>query len=231
MKLKKILLVEDDFLNRRLTKKLLLENNYSVLEAQNADDTFSIIKSESVDFVILDINLGDDERDGISIAQEIKTKHQIPFTFLTAYDHSEIINKALDSNPSSFLTKPFKNTDLIAAIELGIRQYKKPTKATLFVKEDGYTFEILTDDICYLEANRNYLQVHTQNKIYSIRNTISNIIESLPANNFVQVHRAFIINKDKIDKLNKKKIIINNLEIPISKNYVEDYRQLYGEDI
>lgn len=231
MKLKNILLVEDDFLNRRLTKKLLLENNYSVLEAQNADDTFSIIKSESVDFVILDINLGDDERDGISIAQEIKTKHQIPFTFLTAYDHSEIINKALDSNPSSFLTKPFKNTDLIAAIELGIRQYKKPTKATLFVKEDGYTFEILTDDICYLEANRNYLQVHTQNKIYSIRNTISNIIESLPANTFVQVHRAFIINKDKIDKLNKKKIIINNLEIPISKNYVEDYRQLYGEDI
>lgn len=231
MKLKKILLVEDDFLNRRLTKKLLLENNYSVLEAQNADDAFSIIKSESVDFVILDINLGDDERDGISIAQEIKSKHQIPFTFLTAYDNSKIINKALDSNPNSFLTKPFKNTDLIAAIELGIRQYKKPTKATLFVKEDGYTFEILTDDICYLEANRNYLQVHTQNKIYSIRNTISNIIESLPANNFVQVHRAFIINKDKIDKLNKKKIIINNVEIPISKNYVEDYRQFYGEDI
>lgn len=231
MELKKILLIEDDFLNRRLTKKLLLENNYTVLEAQNADDTFAIINSEKIDFIVLDINLGDDERDGISIAQEIKSKHQIPFTYLTAYDHSEIINKALDSNPSSFLTKPFKNTDLIAAIELGIRQYKKNTRVTLFVKENGYTLEIPTDDICYLEANRNYLQVNTQRKIYSIRNTISNILETLPTKNFVQVHRAYIINKDKIDKLNKKKLVINNKEIPISKNYIEDLRLLFGAEI
>ena len=76
---KKILLVEDDFLNRRLSKKVLLENEYLVFEAKNTKEAIEIITKENIDLVILDINLGENEQDGIALAQRIKEKHTVPF--------------------------------------------------------------------------------------------------------------------------------------------------------
>ena len=64
MNLKTILIVEDDFLNRRLTKKVLQENGYQTLEAKNANEALAILNKELVDLAILDINLGDGEMDG-----------------------------------------------------------------------------------------------------------------------------------------------------------------------
>lgn len=73
MNSKVILIVEDDFLNRRLTKKILQENSYQVLEAKNADEALAILNKELVDLAVLDINLGDGEMDGISLGISFKT--------------------------------------------------------------------------------------------------------------------------------------------------------------
>ena len=119
---KTILLVEDDFLNRRHSKKTLKENNYNVLEAKNASEALDILKKESVDLAILDIHLGENEIDGITLGQQINDKFSVPFFYLTAYDNAEVIGKAISTLPYSYLTKPFKNADLIASVEIAIRQ-------------------------------------------------------------------------------------------------------------
>ncbi|MBA4851902.1 LytTR family DNA-binding domain-containing protein [Emticicia sp. BO119] len=214
-----ILIVEDDFLNRRLTKKILLENGYQVVEAKNASEAMTILNKESVDLAILDINLGDGEIDGISLGQLIQNKQKVPFIYLTAYENARIISEAVATSPYSYLTKPFKNSDLIASVELAIIKSAKEDrpKPAILVKDGEYKVELPLEEINYIESEGNYLLFHTDEKTYKSRSTISQIIETLPATKFIQTHRAFIVNKDKIDKYNSKSVILGNQEIPLSK--------------
>lgn len=224
-----ILLVEDDFLNRRLSKKALSENGYHILEAKNATEALMLLKKETVDFVILDINLGEFERDGISLGQEIRDKFRIPFVYLTAYDNTVIMSEAIETTPYSYITKPFKITDVIAAVELGIRQseHSRKRKPTIIIKEGDFNIELPIEAVCYIEANKNYLQLYTQEKMYKARSTIKQIMQQLPQSSFVQTHRAFVVNKNKIDKFNFKNLIVNSVEIPVSKKYIYDISQIY----
>lgn len=217
---KAILVVEDDFLNRRLTKKVLIENGYTVFEAKNARETIDILKKETIDLAILDINLGEGEIDGISLGQQIHEKFQIPFIYLTAYENPKIIYEAIATLPFSYLTKPFKNSDLIASVEISMikSSSQKKQKQSISVKDGEYKVDLPTEEIYYIESEGNYLLFHTEKKIYKSRSTISQIIESLSSNTFVQVHRAYIVNKNKIEKYNLKSVVVLNVKVPVSKN-------------
>ena len=226
MEQKAILLVEDDFLNRRLSKKALVENNYKVLEAKNAKEALEILKKETIDLAILDINLGENQQDGITFAQEIKDKYTIPFIYLTAYENPEIINKAVATKPYSYLTKPFKDVELIASIEIALKQSEQhhKFKPSVLVKDKEYTVELPFNKINFIESDGNYLLFHTDEKIYKSRSTIRQVLEILPESTFLQVHRAYVVNKTKVDKFNLKSLMIKEIEIPVSKNYANMYK-------
>lgn len=225
---KTILIVEDDFLNRRLSKKVLLENGYEVFEAKNTQQALEILKKEPITFVILDINLGENEKDGISLGQIIKDKFSIPFIYLTAYENPDIIGQAISTSPYSYLTKPFKNSDLIAAVEIAIRQSADLPKRKPFihVKDGEYTVELSVEKINFIESEGNYLLFYTNDKAYKMRSTIKNIISELSNSLFIQTHRAYIVNKTKIEKFNNKSLMIGDTTIPISENYLENIKQL-----
>ncbi len=231
MQTKSILLVEDDFLNRRLTKKVLSENNYHILEAKNAKEAFEILNREKVDLAILDINLGEDEQDGISLGQELEEKYAVPFIYLTAYDTADIVKKAVATTPHSFITKPFKNVDLLTTVELAIRQsaHKEKRKPSVSVKDGAYNVMLPLDDINHIESDGNYLLIHTDKKIYKSRSTIRQILEQLPEKLFIQTHRAFVVNKNKIDKFNIKSLVVNDKIIPVSRNYIERISNVFGK--
>lgn len=224
MKDRTILLVEDDFLNRRLSKKTLAENGYRVFEAKNARETLQLLTNEKVDLVILDINLGENEQDGISLGQIIKDQFSVQFIYLTAYENPEIINRAVLTAPYSYLTKPFKSVDLIALVDIAIRQSELQKKLTtkIMVKDQDYNIELTTDEINYVESEGNYILVHTDQKTYNMRSTIKNLVELLPSREFIQIHRAYVVNKSKVQKWNNKRIVINGIEIPVSKTYLEN---------
>lgn len=226
MSIKSILIVEDDFLNRRLLKKVLLENGYTVFEAKNAKEALEVLKKEVVIIIILDINLGEDERDGISLGQEIKDKFSIPFLYLTAYENPEIIGKAISTSPYSYLTKPFKNSDLIASVEIAIRQSSNLLKRKPFisVKDREYTIELDVEKINYIVSEGNYLLFHTDHKVYKSRSTIKNILNELSVSIFIQTHRAYVVNKNKIEKFSNKSLIIGSISIPVSENYLEQIK-------
>lgn len=170
MNSKVILIVEDDFLNRRLTKKILQENSYQVLEAKNADEALAIFNKELVDLAILDINLGDGEMDGISLGNLIQNKQKVPFIYLTAYENASIISEAIATSPYSYLTKPFKNSDLIASIELALIKSSKEDKPkpTILVKDGEYKVELLTEDINFINSEGNYLLFYTNEKYINL---------------------------------------------------------------
>lgn len=219
MNSKVILVVEDDFLNRRLTKKILQENGYQVLEAKNADAAMAILHKELVNLAILDINLGDGEMDGISLGQLIQNKQKVPFIYLTAYENAKVISEAIATSPYSYLTKPFKNSDLVASVELAIIKSANADrpKPSILVKDGEYKVELPLEDINYIESEGNYLLFHTDKNIYKSRSTISQILDLLPTTKFIQTHRAFVVNKDKIQKYSSKSVIVDDKEIPLSK--------------
>ncbi|MBL1408057.1 LytR/AlgR family response regulator transcription factor [Sphingobacterium faecale] len=224
MTTKTVLIVEDDFLNRRLVKKTLYDNGYDVLEAKNAAMALSMLSQYKVDFILLDINLGEGLADGISLGQEIIDQFAIPFLYLTAYDNRAVMEKAIATAPYGYITKPFKSMDLIAAVALGIRQSPRNVKSgpTIKVKHNEFMVDLPIGDIHYIEADRNYLLLNTPKEVYKIRSTIKQIMEHLPSAIFVQIHRAFIVNRKKIDKFNVRCVLVNNKEIPVSRKYVED---------
>lgn len=220
---KTILVVEDDFLNRRLSKKVLTENGFRVMEAKNSNEALELLRKESIDLVILDINLGEEEQDGIGLGHEIHDHHKIPFIYLTAYETTEIIDRAVATAPYSYLTKPFKNIDLIASVEVAIRQSASRVKheLTIQVKDEDYNVELVINEIDYIESDGNYLLFHTDGKTYRSRSTIKHIMETLPASTFIQTHRAFVVNKNKIEKYSAKSLIIKEAVIPVSKTYFD----------
>lgn len=226
--MKTILLVEDNFLNRRLSKKILTENGYFVFEAKNANEALDILKKESITLVILDINLGENEQNGISLGQKIKAQFPVPFIYLTAYENPEIIEKAVTTSPYSYLTKPFKNSDLIASIEIAIRKSANEPKLqpTVLLKDGDYNIRIPAENINYIESDGNYLLFHTDEKTYKIRYTIKKMLEELSDSLFVQIHRAYIVNKSKIKKFNSKSVMIGETAIPVSDNYFENLNEI-----
>lgn len=221
MEEKTILLIEDDFLNRRLTKKILIENNYRILEAKNAKETLEILKKESVTLAILDINLGENEQDGITLGKQIKDEFSVPFIYLTAYENQEVIGKAISTSPYSYLTKPFKSSDLIASVEITIRQTSnlQKHKPFILVKDGEYNVKLALDEIDYIESDGNYLLFYSGKKLYKLRSTIKKMVAELPASTFVQIHRAYIVNKNKVEKSSLKSVVICNKEISVSEGY------------
>lgn len=218
MEQKTILLVEDDFLNRRLTKKVLVENNCRVLEAKNAKEALGFLKTETVTCAILDIHLGENEQNGISLGRQISENFSVPFIYLTAYENPEVIGQAVATSPYSYLTKPFKNSDLIASLEIAVRKFqsKEQEKPSIVVKDGEYNVSLPLDKINYIESDRNYLLFHTDEKTYKTRSTIKKIMEELPDDVFVQTHRAYIVNKSKIEKYAAKSVVVNGHEVPVS---------------
>lgn len=219
---KTILLVEDDFLNRRLTKKILLKSGYLVLEAKNTSEALRIMAIENVDLVILDINLGEDKEEGITLGHTLKEQHQLPFIYLTAYANTHILSLASATKPYSYLTKPFKEIDLIASVEIAL-SHERTTPQSLIssisVKHEDHFIDLPLTAIDYIEAKGNYLLCHSGEKVYRYRSTIKQLLAMPTSITFVRIHRGFLANKDKIGKYSAKEVFINEKTITVSRNY------------
>src|SRR5690606_28544105 len=131
-----------------------------------------------------------------------------------------IIGEAVATAPYSYLTKPFTNVELITSIAIAIKQSGKKYITKILVKDGEYKVEDMANEINYIESDGNYLIFHTDKKVYKSRSTIKQVLEELSANTFIQVHRAYIVNKTKIEKFNLQSLIIKEREIPVSKNYI-----------
>jgi len=127
--------------------------------------------------------------------------------------------------PYSYLTKPFKNTDLLASVEVAVRRSARAADVpTIVVKEDNFNVDLPIHVINYIQSAGNYLFVHTDERTYKCRATIGQIMQSLPKTDFIQTHRAFVVNKNRIDKYNSKSLMINGTEIPVSKKFWREFQ-------
>lgn len=236
----RILIVEDEFVTLDLLRDYLEESGYEVSgDAMSADEAIKILEKGETDFAMLDINIKGD-KNGIWVAEQIQKKYKIPFVFLTAFSDSATVKTAAGTRPYGYLVKPFTQADIYTTIEIALtnfnEQKQKPPVSerepnspsavqladTIFVKENLIFKKITVKDIQYVQAYKNYLELHVDGSRQIIRSTLTDFQKTLPEEYFIQTHRSFIVNKRCIDKIGTNFLTIGASEIPISRGFKDD---------
>jgi DNA-binding LytR/AlgR family response regulator len=230
----KILIVEDEMVIAANISLQLNELGYEVTGiVPRGEEALHHIKDNPPDILLLDINLKGN-LDGIETAQTMQKTHNIPIIYLTANIDDAHFNRAKQTHPYGFISKPYKKLDLQRAIELTISQLElQPKSPTNHLKKESQSF-ILSDsifvrhhnsmvkvdirDILYIEAERNYCRIYSKSKEYLLVMTLKDIDEKLPTKYFLRIHRSFIINISQIDEIANSHITIGKKAIPISKS-------------
>lgn len=224
----KILVVEDEYITLKTISVYLNEIGYDVVgTAMSSEEAIEILESNEIEFALLDITI-QGEKNGIWLADYLQKNYTIPHVFLTAYSDSDTIKKAITTNPSGYLIKPFQKAELFSAIEIAVLNFNKqqsnlpkPTTDFIFIKHNEVFEKVFLHEIEYIESQKNYLQIVTGSNSYRHRATITEFITRLPEN-FIKTHKGFIVNIDKIKTYNSSYISIEDYKIPISKTYKEE---------
>ncbi len=226
----KVLIVEDEFTIALDIETRLLNMGYDVVGiAINYDEALPYLLENEIDVALLDINL-EDKKSGIDLGKLILKKFNIPIVFLTAYTDNQTFTKASEANPMGYLNKPFKDTDLDHALQLGIRQFKKLqtlnqdhqssekiTKDFIFIKHKGQLVKINTNDILWLEALDNYTVIHLKGKKYIANSFLKNMLNTL-GDNFIRIHRSHAVALNKITSVEDNTLFIDDIYLSISKS-------------
>ncbi len=241
----KVLIVEDESIVAKDIQNVLQKNNYEVVGiANNSDTAFNYISQNIPDVILMDIMIKGNI-DGITLSEKIKEEYDIPIIFLTAYSDSSTLDKAKMVEPYSYITKPFKNTDILSAIEIALFRFKKDKERKkekellysilenkgqedslnmIFVKHEGKIIKIKFEDIFIVEALKDYVTFHTKNGRYIVHATMRFVEEKLGKKEFLRVHRSYIIRVDKIQRIENQEFILDGFEkkIPIGGNYKDE---------
>lgn len=207
----KILIVEDEIIIAEYIKELLEEESFNNISiANNKEEALHLINHFLPEIILMDINLNG-INSGIELAKNAKAK----VIYLTGQYDYELMNQALETNPESYLTKPIKKNDLIAAIQLCIFQLKSNT---ITLKVGLETIKLNLNDILFVKSDDIYIEIQTKTKKYTIRKSLDSFLKEINHSNFIKVHRSYIINKTKITSKKATSIFIDNFEIPISRS-------------
>lgn len=120
MKKNKVLIVEDEMIVALDIKRALVDLNFEVTNCvKNYDSAIDSVSTNKPDIILMDINLKK-SKDGIETVKAIQKIENIPIIYLTAYSDEETISRAIQTNPISYLLKPFNRDELKSTILLGL---------------------------------------------------------------------------------------------------------------
>lgn len=198
----------------------------------NAVDALKGLESAPAELLFLDIQMP--ELSGLDLARMIDPKTRIVFT--TAFERYAI--EGYKVNAIDYLLKPVSYPEFLQTAEKAAKMAEtgtggEPAPESIFVKSDYKLVQIRFDEILYIEGLRDYL------KIYSVKSrtpiltlmSMKNMAATLPAEKFVRVHKSYIVNKEKIESIDRGRIIIGETSIPIGDNYKGDFQKSIGVEL
>jgi len=197
--------------------------------AENALQANELLMKHKADLIFLDIQMP--KLTGLEFLRTIKNPPMI--IIITA--HHEHAVEGFNLDVIDYLVKPVPFDRLLKACNkakdyFGLtRRLLAPKKARddfFFVKCDSKYEKIFFSELLFVEAADNYVTVHTTERIFVSYLTLKNVEEYLEGDNFIKVHKSFIVAIDKIDFIEGNSIIINKRAIPISRNAKEAVMEL-----
>ena len=210
----KAIIVEDEYIIADHLQTILLKAGVEVLEiADNLNDAEKTL-ALCPDFYLLDIRLGKNES-GITFGKRLKA-FKIPFMYITANNELTVLSEAVATQPETYISKPFHERDVIAAVELLKLRIRQQPYITVISNKGGR--KIPEQNILYCEADGSYSRIYTADEVIVQRITLKEL-EAILSDNFLRVHRSFLINKNHIASQKSNSLFIGNREIPKSRTY------------
>jgi len=202
----------------------VVRNHSSKVPFLNLVETFTdafkaldYLHKEPVDLIFLDIKMPDIS--GIDFLNSLSKKPLVIFT--TAYSEHAVTSFELDA--VDYLLKPFSLARFLKGCNKAHELFKSrnATEAPeyIFVKTGFEQLRVLFNDILFVEASGNYVSFVLEDKRVLSRATFSETIEYLPDDRFVRIHRSFLINIMKVDKIERHQITIKENKLPVSEAF------------
>ncbi|HQG76988.1 MAG TPA: LytTR family DNA-binding domain-containing protein [Bacteroidales bacterium] len=195
----------------------------------NPVDAMDFVEEHNVDLVFVDIQMPD--LNGIEFTRSVKRSPKVIFT--TAYDKYAIEGFKLDI--VDYLLKPFSYEEFLKAVnkarrlimlEKGTADKIESSNEFLFLKSEYKIRRIDFNDILYIEGLKDYVKVYLMDQAKPVMSlTTLKLLESkLPASKFMRVHRSFIVNLEKVDTIERGRIIFGKTYIPVGEQYKEKFQ-------
>ncbi len=196
----RILIVEDNAVVANNLMQIIESFGYNNIKiAFNKEDALDELKTNTIDFVFLDIRL-DIGMEGIEIAKFIYETLNIIFVYLTAFSDLNTMNNAIKYKPTGYITKPFKETDIYSQLKIAENIISNKQETFYKIEEKYKVTFIELNKLMYLKSDNHYIEFFTTDKNFIERNTMEKILLNLPSN-FVRVHRSYIVNTDYINNI------------------------------
>ncbi|MDX6611947.1 MAG: two-component system, LytTR family, response regulator [Blastocatellia bacterium] len=250
----RVLLVDDEPLARAMLREMLQSDPHVdiVAESCNGNEALAAIRTHSPELVFLDVQMP--EVGGFEVLAALE-KSQIPHViFVTAYDQYAV--RAFDVHALDYLLKPFDQErfdvswqrarvqimrDRNGGMDQRILALLEEMKAgnnyleRLVIKAAGRIYFLETNEIDWIEAEGNYVSVHSGKKTHLLRETISSLESQLDPKKFVRVHRSSIVRLDRIKELQpwfhgEYRIILNDgTQLTLSRNHRDKLQEALGK--
>lgn len=222
----KAIAVDDEPLALELVETFCNRFDFIALEKtfSNVSGALKYLEKNPVDLLFLDINMP--AMNGIDFYKSLQHKPMLIFT--TSY--SEYALESYDLNAVDYLLKPFIFGRFEKAVSKAHQIYNLVHRATvaeeskyLMLKVDYGIVKVILSDILFVEGLDNYLKIYLQNQSpLVIRLTMKALTEMLNKDEFVRVHRSYIIAINRIESVKCRIITIAGEEIPVGKSYEEE---------
>lgn len=220
------LIIDDEPLARKGLKEYIDDVDFLFL----AGDYDSPMKAAeklgegNIQLIFLDIQMP--KMTGLQFFKSLQ--HPPPVVFTTAYPQFAL--EGFELNALDYLVKPisfdrFFKAALKAKEYYELRSQNKTTETKadhLFIKVDGKLVRILYDDILFVEAVQNYVNIHTKEKKHLTYLTLHSMEEFLPSEQFIKTHKSYLVALSKIESIDGNCIQIGQHTIPISRTLKEE---------
>ena len=222
------LVVEDEPLAAEVLKEYICQVPFLQLISICSDAIYAIevLQREKIDLIFLDIHLP--KLKGLDFVKTLKNPPQIIVT--TAYQDYAL--QGYELNVIDYLLKPIEFSRFLMAVNK-LQLQKQNTSSVspaqpsmerphLFFNVSKKKVKVFLDEILYIESLKEYIRITAKNKSILTKFQLGQIEELLTKNNFLRIHRSFIVAKDKIDAFSATDIEINGKQIPIGRSYKDE---------
>lgn len=201
----------------------------------SAIKALDFLQKNEVDLMFVDINMPD--LSGMEFVKSLSNPPKVIFT--TAYREYAVEGFQVDA--ADYLIKPISFAAFSKTVEKTKQRYFtqkeevtsiKSDEKFLFIKSEYKIVRINLIDIKYIEGMRDYIRIHLVNEkpIMALLN-MGKIMDHLPVKSFMRVHSSYIVNLDKIQTIERNRIIFDkDVYIPVSKQYKDDFEKFLDDN-
>ena len=232
----KCLIVDDEPMARDVLRRYVekIPTLQVAAECSNAIDALVFLQHNHTDLIFLDIRMP--ELLGTDFVKSLRNPPKIIFT--TAF--KEYALDGYDLDVIDYLLKPVRFERFLKAVNKAFPKKAETEQSNanvndrktgtdfIYLRVDRKLVKIILSEILYIESARDYVKVFTKDKYYITRQTISSIEAMLSGNEFIRIHRSYIIAVNKIKSLTPELVEIANTELPIGKFYKNSFLKLQG---